>query len=827
MSDKKIKEVKDLPGIGPQAAEKLTNAGYKSLEAIAVASPMELIEIASLGEGTADKAVKAARDALEMGFESADILAERRKTVGKITTGSKELDELIGGGIETQSITEVYGKMASGKCISKDTKILYFNPNTAHLKTIEDLYNNYAINEESFDSGFVADLKRPVGVIGIDAQGNIKKAQAAKLFKEFVRNINVIETERGARIEVTARHPLLTLTQEGVQWKSSGFLKDGDFIGTPAKIDFDSKNNVTKDEAYFLGLFVAEGTANPLSITIYEESIQQWLLAFLNKRFGYSAKLDKKKGRILLQKPVKKFLGELAESNSSTKFVPESILNAQEETRKAFLQGYIEGDGHVSKTVELITKSKQLASELEYLLRRISIQTTSRIKKIEGEEYYRIHITDTKSKKHIEEIMQESLFKNENIAGEKNFSTKYCIPVKAVDVISKRIYEKISGSRRHFNKWSKKTMLEKGYKNLFISYLARTPAMERITEETTNNLLEFFKMRLEEIIGAKKLLVKPSSSTILQALSLLPFRTTAIRKKLKLERSTFQNYITRRIPDNKVQVIATVLLEMINELIQDPQLKQDLKSLELLSSGKIKWEKVTSIKEIEYNGFVYDLNVPDTHSFIAGTKPVFMHNSQWCFQTSVTAQLPKDQGGLEGSVLYIDSENSFRPERITNIALNLGLDPEQVLKNIFVARAYNADHQMLLAEKAQDMVKEKNIKLIVVDSLTAQFRAEFIGRGQLADRQQRLNKHLRVLQRLAEMNNVAVLVTNQVMSRPDILFGDPTAPIGGNVVGHATKTRLYLRKSKEDKRVAKLIDSPFLPDGEAIYRVTNNGIEDV
>lgn len=201
--------------------------------------------------------------------------------------------------------------------------------------------------------------------------------------------------------------------------------------------------------------------------------------------------------------------------------------------------------------------------------------------------------------------------------------------------------------------------------------------------------------------------------------------------------------------------------------------------------------------------------------------------SQWCFQTSVTVQLPKEQGGLEGACLYIDSENSFRPERIIQVAKRFDMDVEQVLKNIFVARAYNADHQMLLAEKAGDMIKEKNIKLLIVDSLMAQFRAEYVGRGTLSERQQKINKHLRTLQKLAEMYNITILVTNQVMSRPDILFGDPTAPVGGNVVGHATKTRLYLRKSKNDKRVAKLVDSPSLPDGEALYRITENGIEDV
>lgn len=201
--------------------------------------------------------------------------------------------------------------------------------------------------------------------------------------------------------------------------------------------------------------------------------------------------------------------------------------------------------------------------------------------------------------------------------------------------------------------------------------------------------------------------------------------------------------------------------------------------------------------------------------------------SQWAFQTAVTVQLPLEQGGLEGACLYIDSENSFRPERVIQVAKRFGLDVDNTLKNIYVARAYNAEHQMILAEKATEMIKEKNIKLLIVDSLTAQFRAEYIGRGTLSERQQKLNKHMRVLQKVAEMSNIAVLVTNQVMSRPDILFGDPTEPVGGNVVGHASKTRLYLRKSKEDKRVAKLVDSPSLPDGEAIYRITENGIEDL
>jgi DNA repair protein RadA len=200
--------------------------------------------------------------------------------------------------------------------------------------------------------------------------------------------------------------------------------------------------------------------------------------------------------------------------------------------------------------------------------------------------------------------------------------------------------------------------------------------------------------------------------------------------------------------------------------------------------------------------------------------------SQWCFELCVMGQLPISKGGLDGPILYIDTENSFRPERIAQISKFKGLDPEKVMKNIYVARAYNSNHQMLLAEKAMDIIKEKGVKLLIVDSLTSQFRSEFIGRGQLSDRQQKLNAHMRVLQKIAELYNVVVFVTNQVMSRPDILFGDPTDAIGGNVVKHASKTRVYLRKGSGSKRIAKLVDSPCLADGEAVYKITENGIED-
>lgn len=211
--------------------------------------------------------------------------------------------------------------------------------------------------------------------------------------------------------------------------------------------------------------------------------------------------------------------------------------------------------------------------------------------------------------------------------------------------------------------------------------------------------------------------------------------------------------------------------------------------------------------------------------------------TQVAHQLAVNVQLPKEQGGLDGSVIMIDTENTFRPERIKQMVQGISerngvdYDPEEFLKNIHVARAYNSNHQILLVDSAMELANElketdRPVRLMIVDSLTAHFRAEYVGRGTLADRQQKLNKHLHGLQRFGDLYNSSVVVTNQVMSKPDAFFGDPTKPIGGHILGHTATFRLYLRKSKGDKRIIRLVDSPNLPDGEAIISVTTDGLVD-
>ncbi|MFH5799527.1 DNA repair and recombination protein RadA [Haladaptatus sp. CMAA 1911] len=262
--------------------------------------------------------------------------------------------------------------------------------------------------------------------------------------------------------------------------------------------------------------------------------------------------------------------------------------------------------------------------------------------------------------------------------------------------------------------------------------------------------------------------------------------------------------------------------------------------------GKLSWQ-IDEVDEL-LGGGVETQSITEVYGEFGSGKSQITH------QLSVNVQLPSEQGGLHGSVIFIDSEDTFRPERIDDMvrglpeeALQATMDDREIegtpddeeameelvddiLDKIHVAKAFNSNHQMLLAEKAQELAGEHEdgdwpVRLVCIDSLTAHFRAEYVGRGQLATRQQKLNKHLHDIDKVGNLYNTAVVVTNQVSSNPDSFFGDPTQPIGGNILGHKSTFRMYLRKSKGDKRIVRLVDAPNLADGEAVMRVQDGGLK--
>jgi DNA repair protein RadA len=200
--------------------------------------------------------------------------------------------------------------------------------------------------------------------------------------------------------------------------------------------------------------------------------------------------------------------------------------------------------------------------------------------------------------------------------------------------------------------------------------------------------------------------------------------------------------------------------------------------------------------------------------------------SQICHTLCATARQPIEQGGLDGSIIYIDTEGTFRPERIEQIARARGLDPSQILKSVAVCKIYNSSHLELIIKDLGKYINDFKAKMVIIDSIISLHRAEFAGRGTLADRQQRLNNMLHRLVRLTEIYNIAIVITNQVQSSPDTFFGDPTKAAGGNVLGHASTYRIYLRKSGEN-RVAKMIDSPYHPYSETRFTVNERGTDDL
>lgn len=206
--------------------------------------------------------------------------------------------------------------------------------------------------------------------------------------------------------------------------------------------------------------------------------------------------------------------------------------------------------------------------------------------------------------------------------------------------------------------------------------------------------------------------------------------------------------------------------------------------------------------------------------------------TQLCHTLSVTCQLDGEQGGGMGRVIVVDTEGSFRPERVAKIAESrFGLDPTAVLDNIRIARVYNVDDQMdaNIAIAAMLADEEEPTRLIIVDSVMNLFRTDYCGRGELAERQQRLNQYLGTLKKIAEEFSVAVVLINQVTANPDSTFAgaDAKKPIGGHVLAHASTTRIYLRKGKGEQRIAKIADSPTMPEADAIFALADGGVVDI
>ncbi len=822
---KAIKSIEELAGVGPATAEKLKEAGFTDLMGLAVASPTMVADAAEIGTNVAQKIIIAAREAVDIGgFETGDVILERRKSVAKLTTCSKALDELLGGGLETQAITEMYGEFGSGKCMTKNSMVLYFNDRRPHLESIEDAYVKYAglHGEAPFEDGFAVS-GAPIHVLGLPSAG-FGLTRASALYRERADEVYCIRTSRGAVFEVTKAHRFLTVTTEGVQWVPAVKLSVGDPVAAPKSIPMEG-GNLSEDDAYFLGLFVAEGTANPASMCNADQRIIDWVRTYVEKRFGYAPRVSPHSSaphvkNVFFRQPTVEFLGGLAHTKAGTKRAPMEVLSGREEVVRSFLAGYLDGDGCVDEgTVSATTKSSGLATDLAYLFERLGVRITRSERVIDGVTYYVIFVVGFDR----DGLRVPMLTKKIPSFRTRNSSHGY--PTRIPRFLAMIYRRALGGGRGRRKKAIGRATNEA---ETFYHVLTRSRYEKKtINDVTFRRIVQEFLAGHERLHRAKELtesLDTLANQGFTELVNLLPFAYETLADDLGLSRSALRNYLWRGLPRDPT------LRSRLREALL-PRITDRLRVLEeafphIRNIYAMAWDEIVSIKVRPYHDWVYDFVVPDGHAFVGGPIPTFMHNSQIGHQLAVNVTRPEDDGGMNGDTVWIDTEQTFRPERIRHMADALDLDADAILKRIHVARAFNSHHQMLLVEKAQELTQDFPIRLIVIDSLTAHFRAEFIGRGVLAERQQLLNKHIHELMRFGDIHNAVVYVTNQVHAKPDAFFGDPTRPVGGHIVGHSATFRVYLRKSKGGKRIARLIDSPSLPEAEAVFSVSEDGIRD-
>jgi len=178
------------------------------------------------------------------------------------------------------------------------------------------------------------------------------------------------------------------------------------------------------------------------------------------------------------------------------------------------------------------------------------------------------------------------------------------------------------------------------------------------------------------------------------------------------------------------------------------------------------------------------------------------------------------------NIIFIDTENTFRADRVYQIAEQNGFDPLTILQKIYHCKIFNSEELESLINNLDKSIEQYNAKLVIVDSIISHHRAESSGRGTLAERQQRLGKMLNKLRRLADIYNIAVVITNQVVSYTDnSQFGsDYLKPAGGNIMGHSSTYRIFLKKSGKN-RVATMFDSPYHPNQQVKFSISDEGIQ--
>lgn len=725
--------LEDIPGVGDIIARKLKEIGYTDPMAIAVSSPGELASIAEIGEGQASKIINAVREMLEIGYETAEKIAERRASVSKISTSSKNLDNLLGGGIETQAITETYGQFGSGK-----TQIGFQLAVNAQLPKDKGGLDGSVLwidTENTFRPERIVQIAKG---LKLDPDKVLKNIYVARAFNSLPVNeqVYILNDNDFHKIPIGE----LVETRKGRPITTFAFNPDNGKMNL-AKVTSLISHQLPKDEKFFR---IRTRFGKEVIVTGSHS-------LFKGVRVGRHGKpVVRREGHNMRPFPAEVMQLKIGDHIAVPRYLPmiekdfkdidlvEKMKQKFESFDKEILfnKEYIELKHTERHEASKIPRKIKIDNDLLWLLGLIIAEGNAQY----GNRLQRLRITSN----------HEFLFKAQKIIKNKfNITSQLYLDSSLLFVGSRLLC----------------LVIKHCFEIPFDSKSFKRYVPEWIFQLSVLKLKHFLK-GLWDGDGYHKntrkegrLIFSTSSKQLANDLTLLLLRFgvagTILEIRMRnMKRNWHQPY---RVEAAGLNINNPIYLERARQNIKNVPTWNDLMFVKIKSIDKVSFESRKAYDlEVQFKGQEFE-------NFLAGFGGVICHNSE---------------------------------------------------------------HQMFLVEKATEMIEKKNIKLIIVDSLTSHFRSDFTGRGELAPRQQKLNRHLHTLQRLADAHNLAIYITNQVMADPSVLFGDPIRAVGGNVLAHQATYRCYLRRGREGTRICRLVDSPGQAEGEAVFRLTEKGIAD-
>ncbi len=765
---KKEMSIEDLPGVGAATADKLREAGYNSLMAIAVASPGELVESAGVGEAVARKMINIARNNLDMGFVSGDDLLKKRETIIKISTGSKAFDAIVNGGFESGGITECYGQFGSGKSA------------LAHQLAI----NGLCVNEDG---------EPTASVVWIDSENTFRPERIKEICEnnnmdpiKILKSIKVVRAFNSDHQMMCAEKIEDLMEKEGLTVK----LVIVDSLMTHFRSEF----CITEDMEVI-------GNPKVKKITEYKEN---------DKVLTHKGRFAK-----VINTRVEDYDGEMVKINpcygTEVKLTPDHSVLALKSIRTSWYKN----------------KSK-------YSFRDPNNYT----KIIEGKNFYKLYEGYGP-----DWIMAGTLEKGDYLAYPIIKEVKDVESIMITDYIDATKYSIIGNKIKSTDIYHDKEIYEKILKEYKIN-----PAKGEMVK-----LSKKYKLPMSTI--SQWINGKQNTRKLLDLDIKIPITEESMR--------LFGYYLAEG-HNNDHQVVFT-FHKKEQDYIND--VKNLMKKVFGIEANK------SNIKDNTYRIVFSNKVLAEFFASLLGKRAPNKHMPKWVLflpenkQKEIIVGHWRGDGTTSKDGYRFDTTSRLLAEQIKQILLrlkilstfridNCGRDIPKYIIEVFGKQIDKMG--IILGEKEHEVIKKRSntynhgwiddnyafypIRAInkemfsgKIYNLEIEEDSSFAlnsavvhncGRGTLADRQQKINKHMHTLMKLADQHNLVVYVTNQVMSKPDTFFGDPTAAIGGNIVGHNSCTRLYLRRGKADTRVAKLVDSPYLPDAEAIFKISEKGIID-